>query len=219
MLQPATSASTIPEVGQSQPPNLQVYPARYVCAVLFVKAALINSFPTCTLVAASTVAEDICHHTKATITLCSLADHLMIHFVMFHAFYMLDHVGLKMAQNVAYVSMRVDSLVRLSINNEFAGYLFGTFVTTMGAIVLRSAPQKFVSNWFQLRGVPSQKLSKHAIVMLTLYASDALGILMSGLSSQNGFIPQPPLIDFPLGIYSQLKYEIMFKRPSDQLCR
>jgi uncharacterized membrane protein (GlpM family) len=133
--------------------------------VLFILAALVNSFPTCTLVAASTVAEDIYHQTKATIALCSLADNLMIPFVLFPAFYLLDHVGLKMALNVACVSMCVGSLIRLSINNEFAGYVFGTFVTTIGAIILLSAPIKFVSNWFQLREVHDSEYSRHLWLM------------------------------------------------------
>lgn len=147
--QPSPSASTIPE--PHAVPHADPY--RYVCACFFVLAALINSWPTNTLTSASATAEDIYSESKALIALCSLADNLMIPFVLFQAIYLLDHVGLKAGMNVAGAAMCIGSILRLGINWAFGVYVLGTFVTTVGSIILLSAPIKFVSSWFPVRQV------------------------------------------------------------------
>jgi len=157
--------------------NFQLSSYRYVCALLFVLAALINSFPTNTLVAASATAEQLYNQTKPIIVLCSLSNNLLIPFVLFPAVYLLDHVGLKTGLNVACAAMCTGSFLRLFINPSFAIYVFGTFITTIGSIIVMSAPIKFVKNWFAARRASLVS----AIVVFALYSSDALGIFMSAL--------------------------------------
>jgi hypothetical protein len=72
---------------------MRVYDYRYISLALFFVISLVNSFATNTLTAGAAPVEKLYKHSKYTIVLCSLADNLMMPFVLLPASYLLDQVG------------------------------------------------------------------------------------------------------------------------------